>query len=223
MTRIRLLAYCASAFLVTGTAALITAVVARSGAWWQGYVSEAGTNGQPFAVAYRMGLVLIACGAALVGLALRPMGRKPPGYERMPAPWVQRLLDGTITASALAGAAVLAGTSGVVPCSEGCPLPPYEPTTTADVVHGAASVLGMLALAVAMAAIGLADSRTAARRLAIGALALTVPIGATLGLLMLIVGRSTFGAVLERLMLAVGIGWLIATALLTALRSDDLR
>jgi hypothetical protein len=119
----------------------------------------------------------------------------------------------------LGAAALLAATSGAVPCSGGCPLPPYEPTTAADVVHAAASVAGMVSLAAAMVAVALApDRRPALRRLAWGAACLTVPLGGCLGLIMLFVGRSGLGAWLERALLVVAVSWLIGTAVVTSLR-----
>jgi hypothetical protein len=209
MTSNRLAAATAALTMSGGAATMLVALVADSGSWWRGYVSEAGTAGQPYAVAYRCGLLLLALGVALLAFALRPGGRSTtqgPAHRRGRA----------VAAMCLGTAAVLAGVSGVVPCSTQCPLPPYQPTTRADVLHTAASMLGILALATAMAAIGFTGPRSATRRLAAGAVALTVPVGAALGLTMLFAGRNALGAVLERLLLVVGIGWLVGTALLTA-------
>ena len=64
----------------------------------------------------------------------------------------------------------------------------------------------------------LSDLRTAARRLAGVGVVLMVPLGATLGVTMLVVGRSGFGALVERLVLAVAVSWLVGTALLTGSR-----
>jgi hypothetical protein len=208
MTRTRLAA--AAALTVTGGAGtMLTALVAAPGPWWQGYVSEAGTAGQPYAVPYRWGLVLLAIGVAMLAWALRPERRGPAGR-------LGRLRHARLAAVFLAVAALLAGTSGVVPCSNQCPLPPYEPTTVADVVHAAASILGMVVLAGAMVTTWLADLRPPTRRLAAGAIALTAPLGAALALTMLLVGRGTLGAVLERLLLVVAVSWVVGTALLTA-------
>ena len=190
MTQTRLAA--ASALTVTtGAGVMLFALVTVPGPWWQGYVSEAGTAGRPYAMVYRLGLILLATGVALLGPALRRAG----------------LL--------LLVAAVLAGTSSVVPCSEQCPLPPYETTTLADIVHTAASILGMAGLAAAMALTWSAAVRPAVRRLTGAALTLTVPLGAALGLTMLFAGRGTASAVLERILLVVAASWLVGTALLT--------
>jgi hypothetical protein len=193
----------AAALAVTGGAVtMLVALVAVPGPWWQGYVSEAGTSGQPHATAYRWGLLLLATGVGVLGGAL---------HRRV------------VTAFLLV-AAVMAGTSGVVPCSRGCPLPPYETTTAASVVHTAASIVGLVVLAAAMAATALdrAAARVA-RRLAAGAVALTVPLGAALGLTMLLAGRGTLAAVLERLVLVAAVSWLVGTGLSVdrpALRGD---
>ena len=191
MTRNRL-AVVAALAVAGGAGAMLFALVAGPGAWWQGYVSEAGTTGRPYAVVYRLGLVVLALGVALLGRALPPAGLF------------------------LLVSAVLAGASSVVPCSDQCPLPPYEPTTPADVVHTAASILGMAGLAAAMAVIWWTAARPAIRRLTATALTLTVVLGAALGVTMLLAGRGTTGALLERALLVVAVSWLVGTALITA-------
>lgn len=195
--RDRALGGAAGLAVLAGALVMLVALVALPGSWLAGYVSEAGVAGRPFAVAYRCGLILLALGAALLATALR----------RVPA-----------VGALLGSAAVLAAMSGTVPCSSGCPLPPFEPTTTADVVHAAVSIVGMVALAAAMAAVALAAGlRPALRRLAFGAVALTVPLGGFLGLIMLFVGRGDLGAWLERLLLVVAVGWLVGTSFLTSI------
>jgi len=77
----------------------------------------------------------------------------------------------------------------------------------------------MALLAAAMAAIAWREQLPARRRLATIAVALTVPLGGALGLTMLLAGRTALGAVLERLLLLVAVGWLAGTAALTLLRS----
>jgi hypothetical protein len=190
MTRNRLAA--AAALTVTaGAALMLFALVAGPGTWWQGYVSEAGTADRPYGAVYRAGLLLLALGVALLGRAVRR------------------------ASVLLLAAALLAGTSSVVPCSNRCPLPPYEPTTPADLVHTAASILGMAVLAAAMAVIWSTAARPAVRRLTATAVALTVPLSAAVGLSMLFAGRGTTSAILERVLLVVAVSWLVGTALLT--------
>jgi hypothetical protein len=193
----RVAAFAAGAAVLAGAVIMLVALVAAPGPWLRGYVSEAGTAGQPYAGTYRLGLLVLALGAALLAVALSPRSR--------PA------------AALLVAASLFAGTSGAVSCSDGCPLPPYEPTTVADVVHASASILGLFLIAGAMVAVALAPVRFAARRLAAGAAAVIVPLGAVLGLSMLFVGRSALGAALERLILAVAVCWLIGTSVVTLL------
>jgi hypothetical membrane protein len=201
MTSHRAAAVAAALTVTAGAATMLAALVAGPDPWWLGYVSETGTGGRPHAVAYRCGLVILALGVALLAAALRPARPR----DRRPAAGL-----------CLIAAAVLAATSGVVPCSEGCPLPPHEATTATDVVHTAASILGMFLLAAAMAVTWLTGPRFATRRLAATALVLMVPLGAGLGLTMVIAGRGALGAILERLVLVVAVSWLVGTALLTA-------
>jgi hypothetical protein len=189
--------------VLVGALTMLTGLIAAPGPWLDGYVSEAGTAGLPLAGAYRLGLVFLALGVALLGRALHPASRP--------------------VAVLLGLAAVLAGTSGAVPCSTGCPLPPFEPTTVSDVAHTAASIVGMVLLAGAMAAVALsAVFGPVLRRLAGVATVLTVPLGGALGLTMLFVGRSDLSALLERAALVVAVTWLIGTAVVLAIgRATD--
>jgi hypothetical protein len=196
MIRNRWLAATAGPAVLVGVLVMLAALVGTPGSWLTGYVSEAGTSGQPYAGAYRCGLVLLALGVALLGSTLRRL--RPVG-------------------ALLLGAAVLAGVSAVVPCSRGCPLPPFASPTTADVVHAAASIVGMVTLATAMVLVALTPALgCAARRLAVCAVALVVPLGGCLGLTMLFIGRGPLNAALERLLLVIAVSWLIGTCLLTA-------
>ncbi|MBB4692252.1 DUF998 domain-containing protein [Paractinoplanes abujensis] len=193
----RFAAVSGAAVVTAGAVVMLVALVAPAGSWWDGYVSEAGTAGQPYAVPYRLGLVLLGCGVALIGQALRAL---------------------KLASAALFVAAGLAAVSGLVACTDRCPLPPYEPTTVADVVHAAASVLGLVVLAGAMALVWWSDLRTAVTRLAGVCVAVMVPLGAVLGLLMVFVGRSDLGALVERAVLFVAVCWLVGTGLLLGVR-----
>ncbi|MEV6595282.1 DUF998 domain-containing protein [Actinoplanes sp. NPDC051346] len=187
--------------ILTGASVMLGALVAAPGSWLLGYVSEAGTAAAPWASAYRWGLIVLSVGVLLLALALRPQSRR--------------------VAALLGGTALFAVTSGAVPCTNRCPLPPFEPTTANDVVHSAASIAGMVLLAGAMLLVSISTAfRLAARRLAGVHAALTFPLGGGLGLIMLFVGRGTAGAILERILLAVAVSWLIGTASLTILRSS---
>jgi hypothetical protein len=187
----------AGAAVLLGALTMLAGLVAAPGPWTRGYISEAGTTGMPLAVAYRCGLVGLAVGVALIGRVLGRVSRP--------------------VAVLLGLAAVLAATSGVVPCTRGCPLPPYEPTTVADVSHTVASVIGMVLLAGAMALVALSRPfGPVLRRLATVSVAVIVPLGLALGASMLLVGRGPLSATLERAALIVAVSWLVGTAVVLA-------
>ncbi|MFC4145457.1 DUF998 domain-containing protein [Micromonospora mangrovi] len=183
----------AAGCITAGAVAVTVAVVAGPGPGLTGYVSEAGVTDSGYAGAYRIGVFALAAALLLLAAALPPALRT--------------------AAALLATGGVATVLSGTVTCSAGCPLPPFEATTVADLVHGGASiaatatvVFGMLALVAAPAA-----GRALRRVAALGA-ALALPLAAAVGLAMLLVGRGALVGVLERLLLAVAAGWGLATA-----------
>jgi hypothetical protein len=183
--------------VTVGVVLMLVALVAVPGPWTRGYVSEAGAAAAPLAMAYRCAVILFAAGVALLGGVFAPVSRR--------------------IAALLVVAAGLAATSGAVPCSAGCPLPPHEPTTVADVVHAGAGIVGMAAAAFAMLATATAPTlRPALRRLAASAAAATFPLAAVEALGMLLAGRGALTGTVERLLLAVAVGWLVSTAALAA-------
>ncbi|MGC4750354.1 DUF998 domain-containing protein [Micromonospora sp. DT201] len=184
---------------LAGAVAVVVAVVAGPGPGLTGYVSEAGVAGSAHAVTYRIGVLALACALLLVGAAL------PPGVWAAPA--------------LLATGAVFTAVSGAVTCSAGCPLPPFERATAADLVHGGASIAATAAVVFAMITLAVSGpAGPAVRRLARVAAALSLPLCATVGLAMLVVGRGTVVGVLERLVLALAVVWGVTTA--TALALD---
>ncbi|MGW4497247.1 DUF998 domain-containing protein [Micromonospora sp. NPDC004336] len=191
-----------------GTVAVTVAVVAGPGPGLTGYVSEAGVTDSPYAPAYRIGVFALAAALLLLAAAL-------PARLR-------------VAAGLLAAGSVCTLVSGAVACSEGCPLPPYERATAADLVHGGASIVAVAAVVLAMLAIAfLPGAGRALRRLAAGAAAAALPLAGAVGLAMLAVGRGALVGVLERLLLLVAVLWAAATATTVALRragaSNDTR
>ncbi|WP_240944028.1 DUF998 domain-containing protein [Micromonospora thermarum] len=103
--------------------------------------------------------------------------------------------------------------SGAVTCSAGCPLPPFERATVADLVHGGASIAATAAVVFAMLAVLLSPAaHPPLRRIAGTGVALALPLAGAIGLAMLTVGRSGLVGVLERVLLAVAAAWGLATA-----------
>ncbi|MEO3774378.1 DUF998 domain-containing protein [Micromonospora sp. B9E7] len=188
---------------VAGAVAVTVAVVAGPGPGLTGYVSEAGIAGSAHATTYRIGILALAAALLLVGAAL------PPGvWAAAPA--------------LLATGAVCTAVSGAVTCSAGCPLPPFERATVADLVHGGASIAATAAVVFAMVTLAVSGpAGRAVRRLAGMAAALALPLCAAVGLAMLVLGRGTFVGVLERLILALAVLWGLATATALALAAES--
>ncbi|MET8349444.1 MULTISPECIES: DUF998 domain-containing protein [unclassified Micromonospora] len=181
-----------------GAVAVTVAVVAGPGPGFTGYVSEAGIAGGGHAATYRIGILALAGSLLLLAAAL------PPGVRAAPA--------------LLAAGAVCTALSGAVTCSAGCPLPPFERATVADLAHGGASIAATASVVFAMIALAVAGPvDRAVRRLSGTAAALSLPLCATVGLGLLVIGRGTVVGVLERLILALAILWGLATATTLAL------
>lgn len=198
-----------------GGVAVATAAAAGPGRAVTSYLSEAGAG--PHATAYRLGVLALALGLLLLALALPPALRLAAGF--------------------LGAAAVCAVLSGTVTCSAGCPLPPFEPTTPRDLVHGTASITAVAACVFAMLAVGVAGGAApfvrsvpfaarivpaaagdvppatgglslAAGGVSLAAAAVALPLSAVVGIGMLTVGRGALVGITERLLLAVVAGWL---------------
>ncbi|RZU74012.1 uncharacterized protein DUF998 [Micromonospora kangleipakensis] len=179
---------------LAGAVAVTVAVLAGPGPGPTGYVSEAGVTDSRYAAAYRIGVFALAAALLLLAVAL-PTALRVPGVL-------------------LAAGSVFTLLSGVVTCSAGCPLPPFETPTVADLVHGGASIAATASVVFAMLALVRSPAAApAVRRTAAVGAALALPLSAVIGLTMLTVGRGGLVAVLERLLLTVTVGWGLATAI----------
>ncbi len=187
----------AAVCVLTGTAAVTLAVVAGPGPGLTGYVSEAGVAASGYAWTYRIGVFALATALLLLAVAL-------PATLR-------------VAAALLVGGGLATVLSGAVTCSAGCPLPPFERATVADLVHGGASIAATAAVVFAMIAIVLCPAAgRPLRRTACVAATVALPLAGAVGLAMLIVGRGSLVGVLERLLLAVAVLWGLATAVTLA-------
>ncbi|MEH0840861.1 DUF998 domain-containing protein [Micromonospora sp. CPCC 205711] len=183
----------AAGCVLSGTVAVTVAVVAGPGPGLTGYVSEAGITGSGYAPTYRIGVFALA--AALLLLA----GALPPALR--------------VAAGLLGAAGLCTLLSGVVTCSAGCPLPPFEAATVADLVHGGSSIAAVAAMVFAMLALLLSPAAAPAlRRVAALGVTLALPLSGAIGLAMVTVGRGGLVGGLERVLLAVVAGWGLATA-----------
>jgi hypothetical protein len=196
ITRLPTRRWCA--VLAVGTAvmgaAAVTVAVADTAAGY-GYVSEAGAPGAPLRAVYRFGIAGLAIALALAAVALRPL---------VPA-----------ASLALVGAAPLAMASGAVSCTPGCPLPPYQTPSGADLVHAVASSGALLLTAAAIILTARApDIEDLLRRVSRFGLGLVVPLEIAAGLATLAVGRGYVSGVLERAAIIAAIGWVAVVSLL---------
>lgn len=196
----RIAAAFAAVCLAAGVAAVTVAVVAGPGPGPVAYVSEAGIADSGYAGAYRIGIFSVAASLLLLAGAL------PPGLRA--------------AAGLLGVGAVATVLSGAVTCSEGCPLPPFEATTVADLVHGGASIAATAAVVLAMLVVlfsPVADQGL--RRIAAVGAALALPVAAVVALALLLVGRSTLLGLSERVLLVVVAAWGLVTSGYLAVRS----
>ncbi|WBB70395.1 DUF998 domain-containing protein [Micromonospora sp. WMMD812] len=178
---------------LVGAAAVTVAVIAAPGPGLTGYVSEAGIAGSGYAPTYRIGVYALAAGLLLLAAALPPALR--------------------VAAALLAAGGLGTALSGAVTCSAGCPLPPFERATVADLVHGGASIAATAAVIFAMVAITLTRGASwPLRRLSGIAALVALPLCAAVGLAMLVVGRGALVGVLERVVLAIAVLWGLAAA-----------
>lgn len=178
---------------LAGAVAVTVAVVAGPGPGPTGYVSEAGVTDSRYAAAYRIGIFALAAALLLLAVAL---------------PAALRVAGALLTAGS-----VLTLLSGAVTCSAGCPLPPFETPTAADLVHGGASIAATASVVLAMLALLVSPAAAPAVRwiAALGA-ALALPLSAAIAVTMVTVGRGGLVGELERLLLTVAVGWGLATA-----------
>lgn len=203
----RALAVGAAACVLGGGLAVTLAVVATPGLALTGYVSEAGVPSNAYASTYRSGVFAIAGGLLLLAATLpaapRRVAARPAALRR--------------AAALLCASAACTVLSGAVTCSDGCPLPPFDRATPADLVHAGASVAAVATWVGAMLAV--AASPATARALrgpSVAAAALALPLSAAVGLAMLLAGQSTVVSVLERLLLLTAGLWTVTTAVTIA-------
>ncbi|MEV4629239.1 DUF998 domain-containing protein [Micromonospora sp. NPDC049523] len=193
----------AAASLLTGVVVVTLAVVAGPTSPITGYVSEAGVGTSGYATAYQVGIFAVAVGLLLLAAALPPTLRT--------------------AAFLLAVGAAGTGLSASVPCTAGCPLPPFEPTTTTDLVHGSGSILAVACVVFAMLAIAWSGTGVRVlRRLGLVGATMALPLSVTIGLAMLTVGRGPLIGAVERTLLLVIALWAIASALTAGFAQGDM-
>jgi hypothetical protein len=198
-SRITVCSAVAAACVVAGGGAVTLAVIAGPAPGLTGYVSEAGITSSAFASTYRFGVLGLAAAMVLFAVTL---------------PTALRLAGALLAASAASTV-----TSALVTCSNGCPLPPYDRVTLADVVHGGASVVGVAGCVFAMLALALSPrAAPSLRRLSRATATVALPLSAAVGLAMLLIGRSALVGLLERLLLTDVALWALASVVTIGIR-----
>ncbi|MET7395247.1 DUF998 domain-containing protein [Dactylosporangium sp. NPDC005572] len=170
------------------------------------YVSESGVTGAPHAGLYRAGMILLAASIALLSV---------------PAWWTARATGlpvvgqwGVLGGLALATAAPLAGVAGVVTCSPGCPLPPYETPTVRDLIHAGGAIGALLLIALVILVYALQPDPGPLRRAGRLAVLLAYPPLILSAIGIVFAGRGLFTGLMERAALVAVSAWLVATAAL---------
>jgi len=200
--RRRLSAAAATAAAALGAAGLVFAV---AGSEPFRYVSESGVTGAPHATMYRMSMGLLAVSLALLILPARATAGRVP----LPA-----FLPAGLAPLAFAVAAPLAGVSGAVTCSPGCPLPPYETTTPRDLIHATGAIGALLLCALVMLLYALQPDDTELRRAGRLGLLFAFPALVVSAIGVVFLGRGLFTGIAERAALVAVSGWLVLTAAL---------
>ena len=195
----RLAAGLAAVGIAVGAIIFWASVVASLGWSYAGYISEAGVPGSPDAFGYRLGIALLSGGLLLLGVALS---------HTMP-----------VAAGLLALAGLLSSTASFVNCSAGCPLPPYEVPTFADLVHAGASVAAVTACLAAMVVFATTPAVCAERALCRVSLVVALPLFLLAASSLLFVGRGRLTGDSERVLLVVIMVWAFVLALLQTRRT----
>lgn len=201
-TRPRAAAVAAGVVTLCGVV-LVAQAAADGGRTITGYLSELGVETQPQAARYRAGMLLLAASVALLGTALWPITR--------------------LGAGLLGVAAVNGVVSGLVPCSDGCPLPPYEQFTAADLVHGGTSAAAVGFCALAILAVARAAAGMSLGGVCLVSFGVVAPLVVAVGVSMLTVGRGEVTSVLERLTLSATLAWIILACVLLVLAPAAVR
>jgi hypothetical protein len=196
----RLAAALAALAIAAGAIILGASVVASQGWRYAGYISEVGVAGSPQAPGYRLGIVCLSGGLVLLGLAMR---------HALP-----------VAAGLLAIAGLLSSAASVVRCSAGCPLPPYEVPTFADVVHAGASVAAVTACLAAMAVVAIGPPDSGLWAVCRGWLVVALPLFLLAASSLLFVGRGSLTGNSERVLLVVIIVWALTVAVQQSLRGQ---
>lgn len=211
----RVVAGLAALTLIVGAVTFVRAVVLSQGWIYSGFVSETGEPGAPHRDGYTYGILGLGVALLLLALAVVLRGGRLLGVGS--AAWLAWSAAGLL---ALGG--LLAGVSSLVSCSAGCPLPPFETPTAADLVHASSSVLGMAVCGAAMAVFAIAPTASPLRTVSRLWVGITLPLAIVAGVSLVFIGRGVSTGSVEKVLVLVIIAWVLTTSLIiSVVRTDD--
>lgn len=170
------------------------------------YVSELGATGEPTAEIFRLALLLVVGGGALIAFAGRALRSRA------------RFLRAWTPAVSLWVACGFFLVAAQVTCTQGCPVPYGDSFTWQDLTHIVCAVLAFAASVWAMLQVSFVDGR---RKLALFSRvcgASVAIIAATGGILSLIGFATDLGSRLELVATTIAIGWVAVFGALIGLR-----
>lgn len=181
---------------------LVRAAMGPGSAALSDYVSRLGESGAPHATAYRTALLLGGLALLLVAAAV-------------PAPrTTHRLAPAAFgLARLLAFAGVLLAVSGIVPCQAGCPVPLRQGLTSpGNLLHFGTSGAVFVVLIAAMATVAAGPYAHWLRALSRPWAYLGTGAIALLALLMLLFAHGVANGIVERVLIVLGLGWVLLLA-----------
>ncbi|MET0990049.1 MAG: DUF998 domain-containing protein [Glaciihabitans sp.] len=190
--------------LVVGALSLIW--LARLSVARELYVSELGATGEPTAGVFRIALLLVVAGGALIAFASRAI--------RSRAPWL-RAWTPAVSLWIACGFFLVAAQ---VTCTQGCPVPYGDSFTWQDLTHIVCAVVAFAASTWAMLQVSFAAGL---RKLAVFSRmcgASVAIIAATGGILSLVGFATDFGSRLELVATTIAIGWVAVYGAVIGLR-----
>jgi hypothetical protein len=167
------------------------------------YLSELGARGEASASSFRLALYECAAGVGLVAVVLFRSSASP----------VRSFAARAALAVALAASGVFLALTASVPCSPGCPLPPYGEPNPTDWVHVVVAAGAFASCSLAMAIVARAGTGRLLRVFSSGTACVVGGAAAAGALAALVDLPGATGSVLQRVAVLAGLVWISAVGL----------
>jgi hypothetical protein len=178
-------------------AALVALWITRLSVPYDVYVSELGAVGMPTARVFKIVLLLIVVGGALIAVAGRGIRSRA------------RILRWWTPSISLAVASAFFLVDSQVTCTYGCPLPVGATFTLQDFVHTLAAVLAFAAASWAILQCAFAVGHPALARFSLVAAIAVAAISLAGGLMSLLHFEAVLGSRLELVATTIGLAWVV--------------